>query len=188
MYVARTNLGVTGSTSGAFPWVMMVDNTFTAAGTDRNSLLVTGRCYVDGVLNALTKSFDNPHPKREDKAIRYNTVEAPEHAIMWRTSVKKMPKSGRVEIDVPEWVTLCLPDKYEMDVWSQAFVGHARGWHDTDKQKIVVVGDTACDGRVMILCFGTRRYFEEHEPIVDHDWSSQRKVHGSPARAAYGPL
>jgi hypothetical protein len=178
-------------------WAAVV--TTGAAGSLRNGLLVLGRIFCNGEFTAtFGKGFLNPHPRDAGKALNYVCLEGPENAVFWRTRGETPIPEGNergweafepcvTRIPVPDWVILALPVREQMDVIASAMLPCLIGaWHDVETQEIVV--QTSQVGvPFSVFCLGTRRYFEKHEPVVDHDWSEMRKHVGSPAHRAYGP-
>jgi hypothetical protein len=176
------------------------------ADSTRNGLRVLGRVHVAGTFTAFAgKGFLNPYPGNPEKALHYICLEGPENAIFWRTrGVAPIPEGyskyyqldphaflgHRVHIPVPEYVTLAIPEGSQLDVSVTPAEGLPSGcigaYHDPDTREIVVSCPIA-GLPFSILCLGTRRYFENHEPVIAQDWSESRKTVGSAAYRAYGP-
>lgn len=169
-------LGTTASQN----WVLRVINP--SFSLNENAAYFEGDIYsTHDVRAAGTKSFLNPHPEKPDKAIRYVCLEGPENAVFWRTRVQGR-QGKEFHVFLPTWVFLAIPEGEEMDV----FCSGGEAYHDVASQSIR--GKSRRDGKVAILCLGTRRYFEHHDPVVEHDWREQRGKVGSSAHQAYGPL
>jgi hypothetical protein len=150
---------------------------------------VTGDFHIGGDLSAggSKLGFVNPHPKDEKKAIKFVVLEGPENGIYWRTRVT-LPPSGAARIPLPEHVVLAQAEGDEMDVLATPRrLCQMAAYHDVVRNEIVVESDLP-GVEVSVMCLGTRRYFEEFESIVDHNWTEDRKKDGSAAQKAYGPL
>jgi hypothetical protein len=183
--------GVTALAPPTGGWFRIEGN----GGVQDNCAFFDGYVKIEGSLHCAggTKLFTNPHPHRSDKGLAYVCLEGPENGIYWRSRGVTVPGDRTIDpsvcrIPLPDYVVLASVEGEEMDVLvTPRKRCSINAYHDVEKQEIVVECDT--EGvRFSILCFGTRRYFEDHEVVVDADWTDLRADPTSCAAKAYGAL
>lgn len=69
--------GISGSTGAVFEVLTTSVNVY-------EDLNVTGNTNMTGTLSAAAKSFDIPHPSKENFRLRYGSLEGPEHGVYFR--------------------------------------------------------------------------------------------------------
>lgn len=189
-YLVQDNNTADGPAGGssASAWVLKCENS--GGGTNDNCAWFGGYVRIDGSLLSTggTKSFMNPHPNDRSKGIKYVCLEGPENGIYWRGS-GKVGDDGYASISIPDYVTLALESGEEMMVVVSAKrrLCQICAWHEVEEEVVYVQSDLP-NVEFSFVCFGTRRYFKDHEVIVDMDWNAQRTVPTNAAAKAYGVL
>lgn len=82
--------GISGATGAVF-------DVLTTEVDVYQNLNVTGNTTMTGTLSASAKSFDIPHPSKENFRLRYGSLEGPEHGVYFRG------KTNSNEIKLPDY-------------------------------------------------------------------------------------
>lgn len=82
--------GISGSTGAVFEVLTTKVDVY-------QNLNVTGNTTMTGTLSASAKSFDIPHPSKENFRLRYGSLEGPEHGVYFRG------KTNSNEIKLPDY-------------------------------------------------------------------------------------
>lgn len=82
--------GISGATGAVFEVLTTEVDVY-------QNLNVTGNTTMTGTLSASAKSFDIPHPSKENFRLRYGSLEGPEHGVYFRG------KTNSNEIKLPDY-------------------------------------------------------------------------------------
>ena len=109
---------------------------FVSGGVRRATIDTSGNLYVQGQLNATTKSFLIDHPTKEGKKLRYGSLEGPENGVYVRGKLSTEENT----IELPEyWTALVDEDTITVTLTP---IGRGEAWVETIEDNKIVVGKT----------------------------------------------
>jgi hypothetical protein len=141
-----------------------------ATGSSPYKLYVGGNSYFGGTTTASgTKTFDIPHPTKENLRLRHRCIESPEARLLYEFQLPC--NNGTNSIDLPDYF---VPLNTACRVYCSSFQHFGAAWGEVLGEKLIVTANEP--GLYNILLLGTRndraardefaKYGTEYDPLV----------------------
>jgi len=131
-----------------------INNTL-LVGTTSNTyksyrLAVGGASYFAGNTTATgTKTFDIPHPTKENKRLRHRCIESPKARLLYEFQVDCLP--GTTSVELADWLVALSTD---FCAYCSPFRHFGAAWAEVVGSQLRVTSN--CSGVFNVLLLGTR--------------------------------